>query len=141
MTMKSTCEEYQCPCHDKVAALEAGIRRHRDYRGDDRCHLDDGELYALLPEGDTRPTKDTAVTLENCRKFIECRVVGREYVSPQRRIEQLEANLAALEERLAEADKIVNRVVEAYNGVDDMFDVAGAAQAYMKRYDVDEPTG
>lgn len=28
--------------------LAAAIRKHRDTRGDDRCHLDDGELYAVL---------------------------------------------------------------------------------------------
>lgn len=73
----------------EVERLRAGIRRHRDYCGDDRCHLDDGELYALLPEGDTRPERDTAVTLANCVKFIECRQKGREYVSPEREIERL----------------------------------------------------
>lgn len=59
----------------------------------------------------------------------------------QDRIEQLEASIANFQLRLKEAEAIVKRVVEAYNGVDDMFDVAGAAQAYMKRYAVDEPTG
>lgn len=72
----------------------AAIRRHRDYRGDDRCHLDDGELYALLPEGDTRPIRETAVTLENCARFIRCRQQGREYVSPEREIERLRAVIA-----------------------------------------------
>jgi hypothetical protein len=77
----------------EVMILRSAIRRHRDYRGDDRCHLDDGELYAVLPEGDTRPAKDTEVNIENCWKFITCRQQGREYVSPQRRIEELEAAL------------------------------------------------
>lgn len=75
---------------------EAAIRRHRDYRGDDRCHLDDGELYAALPEGDTRPAREVAVTIENCHKYVECRQHGREYVSPQRRIEELELEAAQL---------------------------------------------
>lgn len=55
---------------DEVERLRAGIRKHRDCRGDDRCHLDDGGLHALLPEGDTRPARDTAVTIENCRHSI-----------------------------------------------------------------------
>lgn len=84
--------------------LLAAIRRHRDYRGDDRCHLDDGELYAVLPEGDTRPSKDTAVTLENCERFIRCRQQGREYVSPEREIEQLRKWEAKV---FAEATRIV----------------------------------
>ena len=74
-----------------VDVLLAAIRRHRDYRGDDRCYLNDGELYAVLPEGDTRPATDTAVTLENCQRFIARRQQGREYVSPEREIERLRA--------------------------------------------------
>lgn len=81
---------------DVVERLRDAIRRHRDYRGDDRCHLDDGELYDVLPEGDTRPARDTAITLENCQRYIDCRQLGREYVSPQRRIEELEADNARL---------------------------------------------
>lgn len=80
----------------EIDRLRAAIRRHRDYRGDDRCYLSDGELYGVLPEGDTRPTSDTAVTIENCARYIECRQQGREYVSPQRRIEELEAEIARL---------------------------------------------
>lgn len=74
--------------------LQAAIRRHRDERGDDRCHADDGQLYSILPEGDVRPQREVAVTIENCQKYIERRQQGREYVSPQRRIEELEAELA-----------------------------------------------
>jgi hypothetical protein len=84
----------------EVERLRAAIRRHRDCRGDDRCHADDGELYAALPEGDTRPARDTAVTLENCARYIECRQTGREYISPQRRIEELEAEMAGLRARM-----------------------------------------
>lgn len=80
----------------EVDRLQAAIRRHRDYRGDHRCHLDDGELYAVLPEGDTRPARETAVTIENCARYIECRQQGREYVSPQVRIEELESEVQAL---------------------------------------------
>lgn len=83
-----------------VEMLFQSIRKHRDQRGDDRCYLDDHELYLVLPEGDTRPTREIAVTLENCAKFIECRQQGREYVSPQRRIEELEAALQAILSRL-----------------------------------------
>jgi len=77
----------------RLIELERLIRWHRDQRGDDRCHLDDGILYSALPEGDTRPASDTAVTIENCQRFIEARQQGREYISPQRRIEELECSL------------------------------------------------
>lgn len=72
------------------------IRKHRDMKGDDRCHLDDGELYSILPEGDTRPIVETAVDLNNCIKYIRCRQEGREYISPQRRIEELEIEVERL---------------------------------------------
>lgn len=83
---------------DEVERLRAAIRKHRDTRGDDRCFMDDAELYRVLPEGDTRPGRDTAVTLENCYRFIKLRQEGRgcEYVSPQRRIEELESEVARL---------------------------------------------
>lgn len=86
---------------EAVERLRAGIRKHMNQRGDDRCHLDDGELYALLPEGDTRPAVDTAVTLENCRRFIACRQQGREYVSPERELERLRAEADRLRQELA----------------------------------------
>ena len=78
------------------ARLASAIRKHRDQRGDDRCWQDDHEMYAVLPEGFTPPATDTAVELENCKRYIECRHGGTEYVSPQRRIEELEAENASL---------------------------------------------
>ncbi len=77
----------------EAAKLQNAIRQHRDERGDDRCYADDHRLYMVLPEGDTRPIRETAVTIENCQKYIECRQTGREYISPQRRIEELETEL------------------------------------------------
>lgn len=62
----------------------AGIRAHRDTPGDDRCYRDDAALYSLLPEG-YRPR---AVA---CRRNPETT-----YVSPQRRIDQLEGDLIAV---------------------------------------------
>ena len=52
-------------CHEVIPRLvktleqtRYHLREHRDMRGDDKCHLDDHELYeATLPEGDTRPAR------------------------------------------------------------------------------------
>jgi hypothetical protein len=75
----------------EVTRLEDAIRKHRDERGDDRCWQSDEELYRALPEGYTPPARDSAVELKNCEKYIACRHnPATEYVSPQRRIEQLE---------------------------------------------------
>lgn len=81
----------------RVEELEAAIRRHRDQRGDDRCWMDDEALYAALPEGYSPPARDSRVELALCEKYIACRHnPGTEYVSPQRRIEELEEEVADL---------------------------------------------
>jgi hypothetical protein len=85
----------------RVEVLQSGIRLHRDARGDDRCWMDDDELYKMLPEGYTPPERDTTVELALCEKFIACRRnPATEYVSPQRRIEELEDEVARLKEAL-----------------------------------------
>lgn len=76
---------------NEVGRLQAAIRKHRDYEGDDRCWMDDEELYKVLPEGYTPPIRSTAVEKHNCDRFIACRHnPGTEYVSPQREIERLQ---------------------------------------------------
>lgn len=81
----------------QVARLEAAIRKHRDYRGDDRCWRDDEELYAVLPEGYSPPAREVAVEKAMCDLFIASRRhPATEYVSPQRRIEELEAEVVTL---------------------------------------------
>lgn len=78
----------------EVKRLRRAIRKHRDERGDDRCWLDDETLYGVLPEGFTPPTRDTRVEKSNCDRFISSRHNPRtEYTSPQKRIEELEAEL------------------------------------------------
>lgn len=81
----------------KVARYETAIRKHRDQRGDDRCYLDDDELYAELPEGkagaDTRLC-EPEVMLENCRRYIAHRHnPALPYISPERELEALRAEL------------------------------------------------
>jgi hypothetical protein len=100
MTLNKFSENDDCLLTRVVAERDkyaAAIRKHMNMRGDSRCHLDDGELYSVLPEGDTRPERETAVTIENCQRYIECRQQGREYTSPQDRIEELEAEIVRLQ--------------------------------------------
>jgi hypothetical protein len=56
----------------QVKKLHRAIRRHRDQRGDNRCWLDDNELYAILP--DFQPPIDTelppkCIFLHNCERY------------------------------------------------------------------------
>lgn len=58
----------------RIKELEDAIRTHRDQRGDDRCWMDDQQLYAVL--GDTKantalPPRE--VFLANCARFYACR--------------------------------------------------------------------
>jgi len=95
-TIGSAMKEYV----DLVCKYEAAIRKHRDQRGDDRCWMDDEELYKILPEGYVPPQRDELVEIGNCIKFIGCRHrPSTTYVSPQRRIEELEAENAKLKEQ------------------------------------------
>ncbi len=70
-----------CNRNSEIARLKNAIRRHRDNRGDDRCWLDDQELYAALGETEAvfilppRP-----VFLKNCERFFDMRqpALGRQ---------------------------------------------------------------
>ena len=88
----------------RADSLATAIRKHRDARGDDRCWLDDLALYAALPEG--APDKadlrlcDPLTMMSNCLRFIASRQPGGEpYVSPQREIESLRAQVEQLQSR------------------------------------------
>lgn len=88
----------------KVSFYENAIRKHRDQRGDDRCWLDDCLLYSSLPEGYTAPTQDTYIELENCKKYLATRCnPNTVYISPQRRIETLEAEIQRLRDNMGYA--------------------------------------
>ena len=62
---------------DRIQELEAAIRKHRDQRGDDRCWVDDLELYKVLGDSDnvtpdnSLPAKDEF--LRNCARFYDHR--------------------------------------------------------------------
>lgn len=104
--------ESQCELMDglkqEARKLAEAIRKHRDQRGDDRCWMDDEELYRSLPEGYTPPARDSAVELKNCERYIACRHnPATEYVSPEREIEVLRA----------ERDAAVGRVQELEAGL------------------------
>ena len=104
----------------RIAILENAIRKHRDERGDDRCWMDDAVLYKTLPEGFTPPVRDSSVELKMCEQYIACRHnPATEYVSPQRKIEQLEAENYQLREsnsghcdRIAKQSELLSRRAE-----------------------------
>jgi hypothetical protein len=54
----------------EVERLTAGIQKHHDQGGDDRCYKDDTELYALIGlENDNSSLGPEEEHLESCRRF------------------------------------------------------------------------
>jgi hypothetical protein len=60
------------------ARLWCAIRDHRDQRADDRCWMDDQDLYAVLGDGNLGDNRvgDPAAMIENCARFITKRCEG-----------------------------------------------------------------
>lgn len=95
----------------RLETVEAAIRKHRDFRGDDRCWMDDEELYKVLPEGYTPPERDSAVELKMCEQYIKCRHnPGTIYVSPQERINELEAEIAKMKDGVDALSNLFDKI-------------------------------
>lgn len=81
--------------------LRAAIVKHRDQRADDRCYLDDDELYEVLGDGiavdRTMPPKEAH--LANCARFYDRRCEGGEWITYQE-----------LEEKLSKAQGVLTEV-------------------------------
>lgn len=67
---------------ERIAELEAAIRKHRDQYGDDRCWENDIELYKVLRDN-VQPTNicDPELMRANCDRYIACRMVKGEWAS------------------------------------------------------------
>lgn len=90
---------------NEIRRLQEAIRKHRDYRGDDRCWQDDEDLYRVLPEDFTPPARDCRVELAMCEKYIASRRnPATEYVSSQRRIEELELEIGKLQRHVEDLE-------------------------------------
>lgn len=94
---------------EEVMALRTAIRACRDAKGDDRCWKDfELKLYPLLPEGWVPPARDETIELENCKEYIRtCYHPGTTYVSPRRRIEELEKEVASTKESQGRRKKLL----------------------------------
>lgn len=57
----------------RIEALEQAIIKHRDQRGDDRCWLDDLELYALVGGAPDNSLPPKEKFLANCARFYDNR--------------------------------------------------------------------
>lgn len=96
----------------ELAKLRAAVAKHHAQKADDRCHLDDDELYAAagLPPVDRR-VGDKFEMIKNCTRFVERRCEGGgwpTYAELEAKVKELEARLglaaAAAKAALAEWD-------------------------------------
>jgi hypothetical protein len=91
---------------------EDAIRKHRDQNGDDRCWIDDDQLYSILPEtlnvriNTALPTKEKF--LGNCARFYEC----RQHPNDKGKYVTVEEQVAPMREKLEHA-KLVLRSIRA----------------------------
>lgn len=62
--------------NNRILELENAIRKHRDQKLDDRCFLDDQELYKVLNEPipeDYNAIPPIDKMLKNCKRYLEKR--------------------------------------------------------------------
>lgn len=78
----------------ELEKLREAVKKHHDQRADDRCFLDDAELYAAagLESADVR-VGDKDAMLENCKRFLAQRCEGG---GPWKSYAELEAENAHL---------------------------------------------
>jgi hypothetical protein len=82
----------------RVSQLEAAIRTHRDQHADDRCWLDDQELYKVLNDGNLGDNRvgNKEEMLKNCSRYLDKRCSGGNWKS----YAELEAENAKLRKQL-----------------------------------------
>jgi hypothetical protein len=108
--------------------LIAAIKKHHDQRADDRCWLDDCDLYlaAGLPDHDAR-VGDKALMLANCKRFIEQRC-GQG--GPWKSYIEVEAEAERLRQQLSECHEFMRD-----DGVNsDCPSTRDAAKALLRRH-------
>jgi len=101
----------------RVAELEAAIRQHRDQRGDDRCWLDDLELYKLVGGGGDNSLPPKEKFLTNCARYYEARCVNAGWPSYQELLAALQWYAAPHrpEDYVSDNGERAAKVIEAVN--------------------------
>ena len=79
---------------EEVVKLRAAIQTHCSQKADDRCWMDDQQLYAAAGLVGDNTISDPAAMLENCKRFIACRMAGGDWPTYQQ-IEAENINLRA----------------------------------------------
>ncbi len=90
--------------YNRINELETAIKTHRSQKLDDRCWLDDQELYKVLNDGDLgdNSTPPMEKMLNNCRLYLEKRCNPSE---KWRSYQEIEAENRELREKLENTTK------------------------------------
>ncbi len=82
---------------DRIHELESAIKKHRDQKLDDRCWLDDQELYKVLRDGNLGDNSVPPIDkmLENCKRYLNNRCKGGNWKTYQ----ELEGENKSLREK------------------------------------------
>ncbi len=95
---KRTSKEYAykiLDLEDEIERLKTAIRKHRDQKDDDRCWLDDQELYEALGE----PVPPLILPAKEC--FLEsCERYWKQRQSPHAKLDPEDMTIAQLTERI-----------------------------------------
>lgn len=94
--------------HARVKVLEDAIKNHRDQKADDRCWMDDDELYGVLCDGQAsdRRVGDKESMLRNCARFIERRCEGGHWLS----YKELQEGAEVLDAKVKELETMLRRI-------------------------------
>jgi len=96
------------PVIDKAEKLRAAIAKHHSQKADDRCWLDDEELYAAagLAPAD-RHVGDKAAMLKNCERFLKVRCQGGRWPS----YVEVEDELTSARERIYHLESALKQLI------------------------------
>ncbi|MDO8610117.1 MAG: hypothetical protein Q7R95_06185 [bacterium] len=89
---------------ERILELETAIREHRGQRLDDRCFLDDQELYKVLNEPipeDYNAIPPIDKMLKNCERYLKQRCNPNE---KWKTYEELEKEIEILKNRIKELE-------------------------------------
>jgi len=91
----------------RITELKNAIIKHRSQKADDRCWMDDQELYKVLNDGDLGDNHvgDPEKMLSNCKRFIQNRCQGGKWTDYQ----TLELHIEALKTEVLELNGELDR--------------------------------
>lgn len=132
----------------RIAELTAAIKHHRDQKEDDRCWMDDHQLYSVLGDGILGDNRigDPIAMLQSCCKFIQNRCQpGGTWVS-RAELEKQNKELQDEVDRLRKTDISVGWLLEIdqpggavfFDGYNHWVDAVSQALRFARKEDAEK---